>query len=411
VWLILIIILISKTLFASTLYQSSLSNEERLNILNDYQNRITNTFKIPSSIKNQTEFWFDIYTKYSILDSVLHDRETLTIYDTVSVLDLYEKGKSPANIEITKKHREKKLLSLYKKAFLNLVKNPNKKYSHNSIENQLVKIYGKNQKKFWLARLKNLRFQTGQRDRIYHGIEKSLPFISAMESIFLQYNLPKELVVVSLLESSFNIDAKSHANAVGVWQFIESTAKEYLIIDKKNGIDERLSPIKSTHAAAKLFRRNYKIFGNYGLAIIAYNHGHSNLVKLNKKYKEKTLDKILQETNSKSLGFASRNYYLEFLALLYAYSYKDIIYNLNYNDSSFYKNTIFVRLNNKLSIFDIASKYNISLYDLKIYNPDIFKLNTKIPSGTQIVIPQNTSFKDIRSPSSLKDLEIIDYLN
>src|SRR5690606_8417959 len=98
-----------------------------------------------------------------------------------------------------------------------------------------------------------------------------------MEEIFTQLDLPIELTRIPLVESSFNIMAHSKAGAVGVWQFMPLSGKEYMKVDPSIGIDERRSPLKSTIAAARLLKRNLKMTGNWPLAITAYNHGFTGI--------------------------------------------------------------------------------------------------------------------------------------
>ena len=84
---------------------------------------------------------------------------------------------------------------------------------------------------------------------------------------------------MAMIESGFNPAATSHAQAVGVWQFIPSTGKEYgLIIN--DVIDERRDPIRSTQAAiAYLSKLNKEFGGNWHLAMASYNAGEARIYK------------------------------------------------------------------------------------------------------------------------------------
>ena len=102
-----------------------------------------------------------------------------------------------------------------------------------------------------------------------------------LKKIFKKYDLPEELIVLPHVESSFNYKAYSSAGAAGIWQFTRGTGKQYLKISYE--VDERLDPILSTEAAAKLLKRNYEVLGSWPLAITAYNHGAYGMKRAVKK--------------------------------------------------------------------------------------------------------------------------------
>ena len=87
-----------------------------------------------------------------------------------------------------------------------------------------------------------------------------------------KYNLPLELKYLSVVESSLNTRAKSPSGALGLWQFMYPTAKEYGL-KVTSYIDERLDPFKSTEAACKYFIKLYDLFGDWNLVLAAYNGG------------------------------------------------------------------------------------------------------------------------------------------
>ncbi len=101
-------------------------------------------------------------------------------------------------------------------------------------------------------------------------------YMPQFEEIFDQYDLPKELKIMAIIESALNPRAVSRANAKGMWQFMYRTALHYdLRIDSY--VDERLDPIASGHAAAKYLKDSYAIFGDWLLAIASYNCGPGNV--------------------------------------------------------------------------------------------------------------------------------------
>lgn len=92
------------------------------------------------------------------------------------------------------------------------------------------------------------------------------------EKTFTRYDVPKDFAVLSIVESAVNPKAVSHAGAVGMWQIMESAASQYGLRVTK-AVDERLDVAKATDAAARILRDNYRRFGDWGMAVMAYNCG------------------------------------------------------------------------------------------------------------------------------------------
>ncbi|MCL6293435.1 LysM peptidoglycan-binding domain-containing protein [Jejuia spongiicola] len=92
------------------------------------------------------------------------------------------------------------------------------------------------------------------------------------------HNIPLEIKYLAIVESALKPRAKSRVGATGLWQFMFGTGKEYGL-DVSSYVDERSDPIKSTEAAAKYLSKLYKIFGDWDLALAAYNSGPGNVTK------------------------------------------------------------------------------------------------------------------------------------
>ena len=116
------------------------------------------------------------------------------------------------------------------------------------------------------------------------------------------------------MESSFNPAAYSKVGAAGLWQFMRSTGRRYMRID--SAVDDRLDPFRSTEAAAQLLAYNYRLLGTWPLALTAYNHGSAGMLRAKETMGTDDIVTIVRGYTSRSFGFASRNFYVSFLAAL-----------------------------------------------------------------------------------------------
>lgn len=96
--------------------------------------------------------------------------------------------------------------------------------------------------------------------------------------ILAKYDMPYEICYLAVIESALNPQAKSHMGAAGLWQFMPSTGRLYGL-EINSLIDERMDPIKSTDAACRFLKTLYTNFGDWNLAIAAYNCGPGNVNK------------------------------------------------------------------------------------------------------------------------------------
>ena len=103
-------------------------------------------------------------------------------------------------------------------------------------------------------------------------------YLPIFEEALEAYQVPLELKYLPVIESALNPKAVSRVGAAGLWQFMPATGKQYGL-EINSLVDERRDPIKSSYAAARLLRDFYRIFGDWNLAIAAYNCGPENIKK------------------------------------------------------------------------------------------------------------------------------------
>lgn len=158
----------------------------------------------------------------------------------------------------------------------------------------------------------SLRAQRGLRERTQQALETSGKYLPSMEGVFSSYALPLRLTRLPLVESSFNVEAYSKVGAAGLWQFIPSSARIYMRLN--DVVDDRRDPWISTDAAARHLRDDYAALGSWPLALTAYNHGRGGIARGLAQTGGTELPDLIRGYNSKNFGFASRNFYAEFLA-------------------------------------------------------------------------------------------------
>ena len=355
-----------------------------------YSNR---AFEVPDNLKESVDFWVQIYSKYSTQEGVLHDsRYPHVVYEAVSFEEINARGLSPVKTQLAKERHVRSRKKIWESRLLSL----QRKTSSQGLTGEDLRIWQlfekiKEANKFKKASRKGrLRFQLGQKDRFLQGIYFSGRFLDKMEVLFREEGLPVELTRIPFVESSFNLAARSKVGASGIWQFMRSTGRQYMRVNRT--IDERNAPLVATVAAAKFFRYSYKKLGSWPLAVTAYNHGPAGMRRLARRLKTNDLADIIQRNRSSRFGFASSNFYTSFLAALH----------VEQEASSYFEN---VRWAEPFEFDEvIASKpfpvavllpfFDNNVRKLQLYNPhfsrSVFRNNHWIPRRTKLRLIKGT---------------------
>ncbi len=156
-----------------------------------------------------------------------------------------------------------------------------------------------------------LRTQRGVRERFRRGVEISQRYDALIRQTLREEGVPETLAFLPHVESSFQSHAVSSAGAVGAWQFTRSAGRRYMHVT--SAFDERLDAVLAARGAARYLKDAYAKLGRWPLALTSYNHGVGGMTQavaaLGQDY-----EKIFLEYEGRLFGFASRNFYPEFLA-------------------------------------------------------------------------------------------------
>lgn len=274
-------------------------------------------FVVPEKLRGRVDFWRDIFTKYGRAHSVIHHRDFPQIIFGVVDLSREYEVMSPVAFQAYHESTVKKTVSDMKRQLLELSSGRDAETPFQQKAIELMRDLPGGPAKFKRLVDEDLvRSQTGIRERYAEAIRRSWRYLPIMEQIFVsEYGLPKELTRIPFIESSFDYTAYSSVGAAGIWQFMPRTARAHRMTVGRV-VDERRDPIKATRAAAEYLRSAYNSLGAWPLAITSYNHGVGGVRSKVRKAGTQDLATIIEDPNERYFGFASTNFYPEFLAAL-----------------------------------------------------------------------------------------------
>jgi len=335
-------------------------------------------FVRPAELENDIKFWQRVYTEAGTDGGFIHDDERLdVIYEHITLApDLSPRARSKA-IEDTKK----KYAAMLRK----LANNP----SELTAEEQRVRELwpASASRSTLLQAAGRVRFQLGQANRFKEGLVRSGQWMPKIQKIFQEQGLPAELAALPHVESSFNPYAYSKVGAAGMWQFMPSTGRRFLRID--NTVDERLDPYKSSRAAASFLEQNYAILGSWPLALTAYNHGPAGMRRAKEKLGTDDIATIVRKYESRTFGFASRNFYLAFLAALEIDTQPEKFFGPLRRDAI--DNSQIVVLPDYMPMPSLANALGVDSDVLKKLNPallpSVWTGNRRVPRGFEFRAP------------------------
>lgn len=315
-------------------------------------------------LQKRVNFWISIYSRYTTTQGVFHLTEDPSfVLGEIDLTDIY---KNP-DIGDTQKRK-------------------------------MIEAEVKNKKAYYATKYNidptKIRLQMGLRDRMRKALFLSGKYINQMEDIFKKENLPVELTRLVFVESSFNVFAQSKVGASGLWQIMPSVARPNGFIT--NDYDKRNHPIYATKLAAKIMKQNYTSLKSWPLAITAYNHGLSGVKRMMRKSESVKIEELIASKRvTGSWGFASKNFYACFLAVLQVEKNATGLFgdSLVKADSLNFKEYL---LPNKTKKSEILKWFDGSVTRFRQMNPHLnwaALMNKKsVPAGIPLMIPKKNFF-------------------
>jgi len=336
-------------------------------------------FPLYEEIRPNVEFWQQIYSRYYSTQGLLHDSYDLSlVYTVLEVENTWDNAARQRTRRTISEARER-----YRAILLHLAAGG---APRNAEERRVKALFGSDSSPARLRRAaNNIRFQRGMRDRFQEGVIRSGAYLDQIKGILREHGLPEDLAYLPHVESSFNYEAYSRLGAAGIWQFMPATGRQYLTIDYV--LDERRDPIRASHAAARLLRDNHQRLGDWPLAITAYNHGANGMARAKAQHGD--YPTIFRQYEGNRFGFASRNFYAEFLAARQVAKNAERHFGPLSREPE--RRSHEIELAGYLPLSELARHLQLEITTLRRYNPGlrepVFRGEKYLPRGYRLRVP------------------------
>ena len=163
--------------------------------------------------------------------------------------------------------------------------------------------------------IERIRFQLGQADRFHEGLIRAQAYEANISRVLAERGVPAEIGALPHVESSFNPAAYSRVGAAGSVAIHARDRPALSCVSTAWWINAWILT-RATEAAANLMLYNYRLLGSWPLAVTAYNHGPGGLRRAQDELATSNIAVIVKRYQGATFGFASRNFYVAFLAAL-----------------------------------------------------------------------------------------------
>jgi len=345
-------------------------------------------FPMPPELQPQVSFWRNVYSVWGRHQVALHDNRYLDlIYDVVTLPGPVGENQTVEQQNYLKFRQEMLQTSLRQLEFKLAAGEPLTP-AEQALANRIRSSSGGSAAIAGAS--ERLRGQRGLRERFKRGLEISGRYNAAFRGAFREAGLPEDLAYLPHIESSFQNHAASSAGAVGMWQFMPGTARQFMMLNA--AVDERRDPVASAQGAARYLGNAYNRLGTWPLALTSYNHGVGGMARARQDYGD-NFAAIVRHYSGPGFGFASRNFYAEFLAA------REIARNPQRffpEGVSFQRplNLDRIRLRQAVDAPTLADYYDVNLGELaslnSAWNSTAQNGRTPLPPGTMVWLPACT---------------------
>ena len=306
-------------------------------------------FPVPAGLESSVEFWKKVFSEYSLAQLIYFDPlDPSRIYE---VVDVGEDSRS-----------------------------------NEYINGERSRIAAAND-----VDIERVRAQRGVKERTAAGIKRSGRYIAQMQQVFRDRDLPMELSFLPIVESSYDIYARSSVGALGVWQFMPATGRQYMRVTRD--IDERRDPLESSRAAAAYLKQAYEYLGSWPLAITSYNYGQAGMARAVAEVGSNNLVDLIQRYNHQYWGFAPKHFYAEFVAAV------EIGMNLErYFPGLELDRAAPIReqeLTANTSIASLLDSTGLSRDELLGWNPALTPMTRIVPAGYRVKLPSDRAMEPL----------------
>ena len=348
-------------------------------------------FPRAAELEPAIKFWTRIYTEVDTDSGFIHDSVNLAIvYKRVD----YDRPQ----IELQRKRISEDLQILAS----------GKRTALSGHQQQILEVFPAGVSNAVLAEAaNNVRFQLGQSDRFVGGLIRSGAYRQHIDRVTTERNLPAELGALPHVESSFHPGAYSHAAAAGMWQFMKTTGQRFMRID--HIVDERMDPYTSTNAAMSLLEYNYSVLGSWPLALTAYNHGVGGISRAVRETGSDRIEDIIANYKGRNFGFAGRNFYPQFLAVIDVEKQAQALFGILQLDS--HPEYEEFEMEAYVEARMLASVLGITVEQLKFDNPAIRPIvwegGKRIPRGYTVKVQRKSLSQGLASlMAAIPELEL-----